>query len=268
MLRTAGELKGVTIEATDGDIGSVQDLYFDDQTWTVRYLVVDTGTWLPGRQVLISPFAFQVVPGASRLRTSLTKEQVCNSPSVQSDRPVDRQREIEFSQYYGYPYYWAGPYRWGELAYPALPVASQPIAVDREVEEMIAHERESADPHLRSARDVMGYYIQATDGDLGHVEDFLVDADTWAIRYIIVDTRNWLPGRKVLVSPEWIQRVSWEESKVYVDLSKRHIEAAPEFDPSIPLAREHEERLYTHLGRAKYWEREPGAPEGRGNGKT
>jgi sporulation protein YlmC with PRC-barrel domain len=268
MLRTAGELKGVTIDATDGDIGSVQDLYFDDHTWTVRYLVVDTGTWLPGRQVLISPFAFQVVPGASRLRTSLTKEQVRNSPSVESDRPVDRQREIEFSQYYGYPHYWAGPYRWGELAYPALPVAPQPIAVDREVEEMIARERESADPHLRSARDVMGYYIQATDGDLGHVEDFLVDADTWAIRYSIVDTRNWLPGRKVLVSPEWIQRVSWEESKVYVDLSKRHIEAAPEFDPSIPLAREHEERLYTHLGRAKYWEREPRAPEGRGNGKT
>ena len=114
----------------------------------------------------------------------------------------------------------------------------------------------------------MGYYIHATDGDLGHVEDFLVDAETWAIRYCIVDTRNWLPGRKVLVSPEWIQRVSWEESKVYVDLSKRHIEDAPEFDPSVPLGREHEERLYTHLGRAKYWEREPRTPEGKANGKT
>jgi PRC-barrel domain len=269
MLGTAGDLKGVTIEAMDGDIGSVQDLYFDDQTWTIRYFVVDTGTWLPGRQVLISPFAFHVVPGASRLRTSLTKEQIKNSPSVDTDRPVDRQREIEFSRYYGYPYYWVGPYRWGDLAYPTLPLtAAQPTEID---EEMLARERESlemSDPHLRSARDVTGYYIQATDGDLGHVEDFLVDDETWAIRYSIVDTRNWLPGRKVLVSPEWIQRVSWEESKVYVDLSKRHIEAAPEFDPSVPLAREQEERLYTHLGRVKYWEREPKAPEGKANGKT
>ncbi len=266
MLRTAGNLKGITIEAMDGDIGSVQDLYFDDQTWTVRYVVVDTGTWLPGRQVLISPFAFQVVQSASRLRTSLTKEQVRDSPSIDTDRAVDRQREIAFSQYYGYPYYWLGPYRWGDLASPALPLTPpQPSALEQDI---LARDQESGDPHLRSARDVMGYYIQATDGDVGHVEDFLVDDETWAIRYCIVDTRNWLPGRKVLISPEWIQRVSWEDSKVYVDLSQRHIEAAPEFDPSMPLAREHEDRLHTHLGRAKYWERESRAPEGKGHGKN
>jgi hypothetical protein len=266
MLRTASNLKGVTIEAMDGDIGSVQDLYFDDRAWTVRYLVVDTGTWLPGRQVLVSPFAFRVVPAASRLRTSLTKEQVRESPSIDTDRPVDRQHEIAFAQYYGYPYYWVGPYRWGDLAYPALPL---PVAEPRaQVEqEMLARERGGADPNLRSARDVIGYYIHATDGDLGHVEDFLVDDATWAIRYCIVDTRNWLPGRKVLISPEWIQRVSWEESKVHLDLSKRHIEAAPEFDPSVPLGREHEEQLYTHLGRAKYWEREPRPPERKSHGK-
>src|SRR6266508_5022629 len=108
MLRTAGELagelKGVTIQATDGDIGSVQDLYFDDHSWTVRYLVVDTGTWLPGRQVLISPFAFRAISGASRLQTTLTKDQIENSPSIDTDRPVNRQREIEDSRYYGYPY--------------------------------------------------------------------------------------------------------------------------------------------------------------------
>src|SRR5262245_65494056 len=121
-MRTAGELKGGTIEAMDGDIGSVQDVYFDDRTWTIRYVVVDTGAWLPGRQVLISPFAFQAVPGASRLRTSLTKKQIENSPSPDSDRPVNRQREVEFSRYYGYPYYWVGPYRWGSLAYPGLPL--------------------------------------------------------------------------------------------------------------------------------------------------
>lgn len=263
MLRTAGELKGVTIQATDGDIGSAQDLYFDDHSWTVRYLVVETGTWLPGRQVLISPFAFRAVSGASRLQTTLTKDQIENSPSIDTDRPVNRQREIEYSRYYSYPYYWVGPYRWGEVAYPSTSdlayagVPVTPLQPNKVEEEMLARERESVNPNLRSARDVMGYYIQATDGDLGHVEDFLVDDETWAIRYIIVDTRNWLPGRKVLVSPEWIQRVSWEDSKVYVDLSKRHIEAAPEFDSSVPLGREHEELLYDHLGRPKYWEREP-----------
>jgi len=258
MLRLAGELKGVTIEAMDGDIGSVQDLYFDDRTWTVRYLVVDTGTWLPGRQVLISPMAFHVVPGGSRLRTRLTKDQVRNSPPIDTDRPVNRQREIDFAQYYGYPYYWVGPYRWGELAYPGVPVPPPaPSPID---EEVLARELEGGDPHLRSARDVMGYYIQATDGDLGHVEDFLIEDATWAIRYMIVDTRNWLPGRKVLVSPEWIKHLSWEDSKVLADLSRRHIEAAPQFDPSMPLAREHEEWLHDHLGRTKYWEREPKRP--------
>src|SRR5262245_2371401 len=254
-MRTAGELKGGTIEAMDGDIGSMQDLYFDDQSWTVRYVVVDTGAWLPGRQVLISPFAFQAVPGASRLRTSLTKKQIEDSPPLDTDRPVNRYCEREFARYYGHPYYSAGPYRWGALAYPGVPLNSPQPSADEQ--ELLARERESGDPKLRSARDVMGYYISATDGDLGHVEDFLVDDETWAIRYIIVDTRNWLPGRHVLISPEWIKQVSWEDSKVYVDLEKRHIEAAPEFDPSMPLAREHEERLYDHLGRSKYWEREP-----------
>jgi hypothetical protein len=253
MLRTAGDLKGIKIEAKDGDIGSAQDLYFDDRTWTVRYVVVDTGAWLPGRQVLISPFAFHAVPDSARLRTFLTKARVENSPSIDTDRPVNRQREIELSEYYGYPHYWVGPYRWGDLATPAMPLTSPQPAID---EETLARDRESADPNLRSARDVMGYYIQATDGDLGHVDDFLVDDETWAIRYLIVDTRNWLPGRRVLISPDWIQRVSWEDSKVYVDLAKRHIETAPEFDPSMPLGREHEERLFDHLGRSKYWERE------------
>src|SRR5262249_56338846 len=107
----------------------------------------------------------------------------------------------------------------------------QPSPVEQE---MLARELEGGDPNLRSARDVTGYYIQATDGDLGHVEDFLVDDETWAIRYCIVDTRNWLPGRKVLVSPEWIQRVSWEDSKVYVDLSKRHIKSPPHLHPTVP----------------------------------
>ena len=115
---------------------------------------------------------------------------------------------------------------------------------------------ESADPSLHSARDVIGYYIQAADDDVGHVEDFLVDDRTWAIRYMVVDTRNWLPGRKVVISPGWIKTVSWNDSRVYVDLSRAQVEAAPEYDPNVPMERAHEVRLYEHYRRPKYWDEE------------
>jgi len=254
-MRTAGELKGGTIEAMDGDIGSVQDLYFDDHSWTVRYVVVDTGAWLPGRQVLISPFAFQMVPEASRLRTSLTKKQIENSPSLDTDRPVNRQREVEFAQYYGYPYYWGGPNRWGALAYPELPLnPPQPSSVD---EEMLAREREGGDPNLRSARDVMGYYISASDGDLGHVEDFLVDDETWGVRYMVVDPRNWWPGHHVIVPTEWITAVHWNDSTVEVDVDKEAVRTAPRYDPSVVLDRDYEARYHESFGRSGYWERRP-----------
>ena len=116
------------------------------------------------------------------------------------------------------------------------------------------------DPSLRSARDVTGYYIAARDGDIGHVDDFLVDDRAWAIRYLIVDTRNWWPGKKVALSPEWIKTVSWTDSRVHVDLQREEIKAAPEYDASRPFEREDETRLFEHYdrrkdsGRRKYWE--------------
>jgi len=261
MLRAAGDFKGLPVAAVDGDIGSVRDLYFDDLTWTIRYLVVDTGTWLPGRQVLISPLS---VGGAvtDKVTVNLTRAQVENSPPVEADKPVDRQQEETLSRYYNYRYYWEGPYRWGLLAYPGMPPVPAPVDGDPVVAEMAARERESApgDPSLRSARDVTGYYIAARDGDIGHVDDFLVDDRAWAIRYLIVDTRNWWPGKKVALSPEWIKTVSWADSRVHVDLQREEITAAPEYDPSRPFEREYETRLFEHydrrkdLGRRKYWE--------------
>ena len=248
MLRAASHLKGTSIAATDGEIGSVQDLYFDDLTWTIRYLVVDTGTWLPGRQVLISPRSVRASIEEVRIQVALTKAQVEESPSIDTDKPVDRQYEEEYSRYYGYPYYWSGPYRWGATPYPGegvlLPAdaaSAMPPAVD-------------GDPSLRSVRNVMGYYIEAVDGDIGHVDDFIVDDQPWAIRYMIVDTRNWWPGKKVLVAPDWISRVSWPDSRVYVQMTKEGIKSAPEYDPDQPLAREYETRLFGHHGRRVYWE--------------
>jgi hypothetical protein len=113
--------------------------------------------------------------------------------------------------------------------------------------------RESADSHLRSTEAVTGYTIDAPDGDIGHVDGFLVDDEAWAIRYIEVATRNWWPGKKVLVSPAWIEQVSWMESKVSVGLSREAIKDAPEYLESMPITREYENQLYVHYGRPPYW---------------
>ncbi len=255
MLIKMSEFDGYGIQATDGAIGSVHDVYFDADTWTVRYFVVDTGTWLTGRRVLISPRAVRGAdPEPRRLDVALTREQVEHSPHVDTARPVSRQHEIAFAEYYAYPYYWGGPFRWGFEPYPgALAAPRGRSAVEEEIR---ARERESADPDLHSGREVIGYYLEATDGDLGHVEDFLVDDLSWAIRYMVVDTRNWLPGRTVLVSPEWIREVDWADSKVRVDLTRASVERAPEHDPDRPLERDAERRLHEHYGRRAYWDRE------------
>jgi len=256
MLRAMSTLKGLTVKAIDGEIGSVYDVYLDSEHWTVRYFVVDTGTWLSGRRVLISPMSLRApeVVG-DRLEVALSRSQVEQAPSWDTDKPVSRQHEVLYSRYYNYPYYWMGPARWGTGWDPFMGVATPPRP-SRVDEEIVARERESADPNLQSGRDVIGSYVHAADDDVGHVDDLLVDERTWAIRYIVVDTRNWLPGRKVVIAPTWIKDVSWEESKVYVDLRRAEIEASPEYDPNAPLEREHETRLYEHYRRPKYWDDE------------
>jgi uncharacterized protein YrrD len=257
MLRPISTLKGLTVGALDGDIGSVYDVYFDSKQWTVRYFVVDTGTWLSGRRVLMSPMALRQPADVAgdRLHVGLSKAQIENAPSWDTDKPVSRQHEIDYSRHYEYPYYWTGPARWGAAWDPLTGMAPVPRP-DPVEEEIIARERESADVHLHSARDVMGYYVQAADDDVGHVEDFLVDDHSWAIRYLVVDTRNWLPGRNVVIAPSWIKTVSWDDSRVYVDLLRKEVETAPAYDPSLPLERPLETRLYQHYRRPTYWDEE------------
>lgn len=264
MLRRVTDLRSYTIGATDGDIGTVDDLYFDDQSWTVRYVVVDTGGWLRGRRVLIPPRAIQEIDDVGeRVITDLTKQQVETSPGIETDRPVSRQYETDLYGYYGYPYYWMGPYRWGLEAFPyAVPAPPVAPATGESLsptvaEELAARERESQDPHLRSARDVSGHGIQATDGELGHVEDFLVDEETLAIRYLIVDPRNWWPGKHVLISTEWIAGVDWNDSTVQVNVSKDAVRNAPAYDPSVSMDRDYETRYHGAYGRRGYWERGP-----------
>lgn len=256
MLRSASDLEGFAIQATDGRIGEVDQFYFDDEKWTIRYLVANTGGWLLGKRVLISPAALSQVDWNSRiLHVNITRQQVENSPSIDTDRPVSRQKEMEYHDYYRYPYYWAGPYAWGPVMYPPyppLPPQAEPTGAEQEKRQA---EREQADVHLRSTREVGSYYIEGLDGDMGHVEDFLIEDRSWTIRYIVVDTRNWWPGKKVLVSPEWISSVSWNDSRVHVDLPRYRMKNAPEYDPSVPLSRDYEAALYDHYGRSEYWSR-------------
>jgi hypothetical protein len=251
MLANTTHLKGLVIRATDGEIGKVDQLYFDDESWVIRYLTVKTGGWLEDREILISPFSVTNVDWpAKRLDVALTKKQVKDSPNIDTKRPVSRQYETEYLGYYGYPVYWGGPLMWGRGSYPygltnRIPTPKEVLAGDVR--------RASMDSHLRSTTAVTGYHIEAEDGEIGHVAGFFMDDEAWAIRYIEVATRNWWPGKKVLVSPAWIQKVSWVDSKVYVGLYRDAIQTAPLFVDSVSLTREYEDRLYRHYGRPPYW---------------
>lgn len=252
MLRSAREVIGYGLRAVDDEIGTVKDFLFDDRVWTVRYLVADTGGWLSGRLVLIAPVSLGQPQWASRLLpVNLTKEQIENSPGIEADRPVSRQQEKSLTEYYGWPVYWPTYFEGAGI----LGVAAAPPTPEtaRDSEEERARRRESEDPHLRSVKEVTGYHIRATDGEMGHVEDFVLEDDDWVIRYMVVDTRNWLPGKKVLVAPGWIESIDWAESKVAVDLSRDQIKDGPEYDPFAPVNREYEVRLYDYYGRPAYW---------------
>lgn len=257
MLRNAKTLERFEICASDGLVGHLADFYFDDQFWRVRYLIVDTGSWLSSRQVLISPVA---VTGsewdANILSVELTKEQVRKSPGIDTAKPVERQQEKALFEYYGWPYYW------GDAGPPGAPMTGTAVAagarfpadeteIGMRSEEKARAERAAAqaDPHLRSVRDVTGYHLEAGDGGIGHVEDFLLDDQSWDIRYLVIDTRNWWPGKKVLVAPQWITHVSWAESKVFTDLTRDTIKNSPAYDPSKPVTPDYAGRLHEHYGR-------------------
>jgi uncharacterized protein YrrD len=237
MLKSVKSLRGYTLRAMDGDVGKVHEFYFDDRFWAIRYLVADTGNWLMDRLVLLSTTSLGT-PGweAKVFPVRLTMEQVEKSPPISADEPVSRQMEVDLHGYYGWPPYW------NAAAY----IAAAQAHADKE---------RRGDPHLRSTREVIGYHIHATDGAIGHVDDFIFEDEDWVMRYLVVDTRNWLPGKKVLVAPQWVASVDWAGMQVNVDLDTEAIEHGPEFDPSLPVNREYEVRLYDYYGRPHYWKR-------------
>lgn len=252
MLRRTSDILNFTLGARDGEIGRVKDFYFDDQRWPVRYLVVDTGKWLEQREVLISPFAVRGFRETDKVvEVKLTREQIKGCPSIDTDAPVSRQYEREYYQYYGWPFYWEGPALWGPSAFPAYHYYPGLAA---EGPRPLAPEQHS-NPHLRSTSEVSGYHLEAPDGEIGHVEDFIFDDQDWVIQYLVVDTRNWWPGKKVLVSPAWATAVDWDRSRVQVSVAREAIRMAPEYNPTAPLSRDYEVRLFEHYHRHPYWER-------------
>lgn len=265
MLRSLVDLKGFEIIATDGEIGDVEEFYFDDERWALRYIVVNTGSWLSGRQVLISPFSVMHVDRENKkLQVTLTKSQVEKSPSIDTHKPVSRQMEAAHSDYFGYTYYWGSPFLWGANDYPVM-TSQQPISMaaatsaggvsGRPTTNLVVAPGQinSEDFHLRSTQEVSSYHIAATDGEIGHVEDFIVEDDSWAIRYLAIDTRNWLPGKKVMISPQWISSIDWAQGKVHVNLSCEGIKESPEYDNSRLISREYETQLYEHYRQPGYW---------------
>ena len=216
-------LIGYEISATDGDLGTVDEFYFDDETWTVRYIVVETGDWLAGRRVLISPVAFgKPDPESRKISVNLTCGQVGSSPDIDTERPVYLQHEAALHEHYQWP--WRGGYG-GTFGTTPLPLPGDDLSVEQKAP---GSDRRD-DPHLRSTGQVTSYHIHATDGEIGHVDDFIVDDENWKIRFVVVDTRNWLPGKNVLIPPRSITRVEWDDSSVHLDLTRKSIENSPEF---------------------------------------
>jgi hypothetical protein len=233
------------LHGRDGELGKAKGFYFDDRHWAVRYLVAETGTWLSERRVLLSPYALLAADKEKRrIMIDLTKKQITDNPSLSTDKPVSLQFEESYYSYYGWPVYWDGANMWGD--YPL-------IVRDPGKKAQVNSGGKPWNHHLRSSREVAGYRIEANDGEIGHVDDYIIDDETWGIRYLVVDTRNWLPGRKVLISPKWIERVSWEDLNVTVDLSREAIKNSPEYSEGTALTRDYETKLHGHYNRAGYW---------------
>jgi sporulation protein YlmC with PRC-barrel domain len=252
MLLSANTLSDYKIEATDGNIGHVDCFLFDERSWAIRYLVVNTGSWLTGRMVILVPSVLDKPETPTRVfPVELTRQQVKDSPDIDTDQPVSRQQEIKLHEYYGWATYWQGDF--GPILTARMPVvpgiSGRPI--EGEPPKVRTHEEPQA--HLRSTKELVGYKIHATDGEIGYVEDFIVNTKKWHIQYLVVDTQKWVAGKKVLVPPNWITRISWEDSEVLVDVTKEKIKDSPEFDPASPVNREYEVRLYDYYGRPKYW---------------
>lgn len=260
MLSSVKSLQDYTIHASDGEIGQVANVLFDDVQWTVRYLIINAGNWLFSRHVVISPVSVTELSGQEQaIKVKLTRQQVELSPSVDTNLPMTRDKEIELADHYEYMPYWGGAGSFGidPVPNPAL----MPATAAEHSLEQIERKEEAEAPntvlaHLRSGREVFGYNVEAQQSRLGHVSDFLIDNQNWKLRYLLVDTGTLLPGKQLLIATEWVDTVDWAASLIELDLTLEQLEQAPAFDPDQPFERAYEEQLWAHYGRRPYWDHE------------
>jgi len=249
MLWNATAIRGYVIEASDGSIGTVSDFLFDDAGWTVRWLVVDTGSWLSGRKVLLPVHVLGRLDADTREFTvRLTKQQVKDSPDIDTDRPVSRQIETNAYEYYGGSPYWGAGYYMGYGFVPGgvpLPVSEGSMRRDDGLAAAPSHDD---DPHLRSVATVTGYHIEATDGEVGHADDFLIEDTDWSIHYLAVDTKNWWPAKKVLISPRLARNIDWIGRVISLDVDRDTVKKSPEYDPATIVDRDYESRFHSYYG--------------------
>jgi len=246
MLWDISAINGYAINASDGQLGTVSDLLFDDVRWIIRWLVVDTGIWLPGRKVLL-PVSALCKPDAAlrRFHVKLNKQQVKDSPDIITDQPVSRQVEVHVYNYYGWDPYWGDSIF--NLNAMATPLVRPPLSTPRDIVGTDA-DLNKGDPHLCSIAAVTGYHIHAIDGEIDHVEGFLVDDVGWNVRYFIVDTKNWWPGKRVLISPHSVRTIDWIDGLVHLDINRQIVRGSPPYDPSIALDRAYEDRYRMYYG--------------------
>jgi len=231
-LRNARQLEGCYLCARDGEIGVVHDFYFDEDDWHIRYCVIETGYWLQSRRVLISPVLMGTYDSVRRaFPVDLTMEQVRSSPDVDTTKPPDREYEEALRLHYGWPGYWDNVFSQGGLAAPVISTPPFAPAPEPELTDGDGPLRKPRDPYLRSVNDTFGYGIEATDGPIGHVDNFLIDDHQWGVRFLIVDTRNWWPGKQVLVERARIADIDWQSRQVKVDLTRAEIKNRPLYDP-------------------------------------
>lgn len=247
MLWNASAIKGYGLSEKDGELGSVKDLLFDDAKWVVRWLIVDTGNWLPGRKVLLPPSALGKPDAETRqFPVKLTKQQVKDSPDVNTDLPVSRQNEAHLYEHYDWEPYWDGSFAPASLimAVPTDVTMNRPNSYPRDQHE--GPHLFAGNPHLRSASAVTGYGIHATDGEIGAVEDILVDDQDWSVRYMLVDTGNWWPGERVLISPKSVRKIEWVEKLIYLNVNRDTVKKSPPYDPAITVDGAYEEKYLAY----------------------
>ena len=251
MKRNINSLLGYSISAVDGTIGKVKEFYFDDKTWTIRYLVVETGSWLFGRKILLSPQALLTPDWEQELfPVKLTMEQIKSSPNIDTDKPVSRQMEMELHNYYPWSGYWGGGLWAGGMGTSGMMAPSTlPLEQAIENEESATGKEIPEDQHLRSTDNVTGYHIKATDGEIGDVEDFIIDDNTWKIDFMEVDTGHWFPGKKVLISPKWIRQINWDTSSVIINATEEEVKNSPEYVPGQKLSDSYQSNLQNYYGR-------------------